>query len=130
MEELRTVQFRPYRWNQPGREPGPRFVLRMFDTHRQDARGQTIIAYTFTEYPAHHQASVVVFEGDTFAGSPLHADDSDATVAALMGFITLRPGDTDRAYFDEYSQAQLDFADQHAEALAIETAEHLRKQRV
>jgi hypothetical protein len=64
----------------------------------------------------------LLFEGEAFAGSPLHADDSDATVAALLAFLTLRPGDTDSEYFDGYSPAQLHFAERHAEVLSAEAA--------
>ena len=69
---------------------------------------------------AERERSRTVFEGEDFSPSPLHAIDSDEAVAALMGFLTLRPGDTDREYFAEYTPEQLEFADQHAEALACE----------
>ena len=42
------------------------------------------------------------------------------TVAAIMGFLTLRPGDTDRDYFDSYTAEQIEFRDTHAETLACE----------
>lgn len=38
----------------------------------------------------------------------------------LLGFLTLRPGDTDREYFDKYTPAQLEYANQHAETLPCE----------
>ena len=50
------------------------------------------------------------------------ADDSDASVAGLMGFITLRPGDTDEEFFKDYSEAAIDFCNNHAEALACEVS--------
>jgi hypothetical protein len=46
--------------------------------------------------------ALVLFQGEDFAGSPLHTDDLDETVAALLSFLSLRPGDTDREYFDNY----------------------------
>lgn len=52
----------------------------------------------------------VLFTGDDFGCSPLHAIDSDNALRALLGFLTLRPGDTDREYFDSYTPAQMDFA--------------------
>ena len=61
-----------------------------------------------------------LFEGEDFGCSPLHAIDSDETIAALLGFLTLRPGDTDSEYFADYTPRQLEFCDQHAEALAWE----------
>jgi hypothetical protein len=61
---------------------------------------------------------VIVFKGDDFLASPCHADDADATVEALMSFLTLRPGDTDAEYFDSYTDAQRQYCDDHAESLA------------
>ena len=89
-----------------------RFRLEMFDTDRTDWRGQSRLAYTFTD------GGKVIFEGSDFCGSPLHADDSDETVAALLGFLALRPGDTDREYFDTYTPEQLDWARANGEELA------------
>ncbi len=37
-----------------------------------------------------------------------------------MGFLTLRPGDTDQEYFDGYTDNQLQYADEHAETLSCE----------
>jgi hypothetical protein len=61
-----------------------------------------------------------LFEGEDFCCSPLHAIDSDETVGALLGFLTLRPGDTDAEYFADYTPQQLEFCAQHAETLAWE----------
>jgi hypothetical protein len=55
-------------------------------------------------------AGTVLFRGEDFGASPLHADDSDETLRALLGFLALRPGDTDRDFFDDYSAEQLEFA--------------------
>lgn len=106
---IRRCRFTPYR-----KGAGPSFALTMWATGRADSRGQTIIGYTLTS------GGKVVFTGEDFAGSPMHADDSDATVAALMGFLTLKPGDTDRDYFANYTAEQMSFAETHADALAME----------
>jgi hypothetical protein len=45
--------------------------------------------------------------------------DSDESVRALLSFLTLRPGDTDAEYFENYTQEQLDFANEHAEMLSM-----------
>jgi hypothetical protein len=37
----------------------------------------------------------------------MHADDSLATVAACLSFMSLRPGDTDREYFKDYTPDQM-----------------------
>ena len=90
-----------------------RFQLELFDTRGRDWRGQTRLAYTFRDH------CKVIFEGEDFAGSPLHADDSNETVAALLSFLSLRPGDTDREYFNDYTPEQLDWARQHGEELSL-----------
>jgi len=90
-----------------------RFELELFDTARSDWRGQTRLAYSFRD------GGKVIFEGEDFAGSPLHADDSDETVAALLSFLSLRPGDTDRDYFDSYTPEQLDWARANGEELSF-----------
>lgn len=53
------------------------FRLEMFDTFTRDDRGQTRMAYRFF-----HEGKLI-FDGADFCGSPMHADDSDETVAAL-----------------------------------------------
>ena len=79
------------------------FTLRMWDTGSRDWRGQTLMSYELKD------GRRVIFAGEDFAGSPMHADDSLATVAALLGFLTLKPGDTDREYFEKYTADQLDW---------------------
>ncbi len=66
------------------------------------------------------KAPVVLFEATDFGCSPCHAIDSNKCVASLMGFLTVRRGDTDSEYFEAYTQAQLDFAEQYAESLGAE----------
>lgn len=79
------------------------FTLRLWDTGARDWRGQSKLAYELKDGRA------VVFAGDDFAGSPMHADDSPATVAGLLTFLTLKPGDTDREYFANYTPEQMDW---------------------
>jgi len=93
-------------------ESGP-FSLILWDTGRTDRRGCSVLGYEL-----HHKDNVI-FDGGDFCGSPMHADDSDATLAALLGFLSLRPGDTDREYFEPYSPEQLEWANLHGEELAI-----------
>lgn len=53
---------------------------------------------------------VTIFQGADFQPSPMHAADSDAALLALLGFLTLRPGDTDSECFDKYTPAQMAWA--------------------
>lgn len=107
-EIIRKCRFSPYR-----KGMGPVFHLTLWDTFRTDPRGQSYLGYRLTSQ------GVTIFEGEDFAGSPMHADDADETIAALMGFLTLRPGDTDDEYFDDYTPEQIEYCEQNAEALSI-----------
>ena len=91
------------------------FILFLYDTHQMKGN-KSRLAYelydeTFDEGP--------VFRGDDFGCSPLHAIDSNQAVAALLGFLSLRPGDTDAEYFDDYSPEQLEWAETRGELLGL-----------
>jgi len=51
-----------------------------------------------------------IFDGSDFHCSPLHAIDSLETMRACLSFLTTRPGDTDKEYFENYTEAQMEFA--------------------
>lgn len=109
---LRTCRFQPYR-----KGMGPTFILQTADSGRVDSRGCTYIAYSLRmKEPG--KPSVLLFEGEDFAPGMGQCDDSDDVVAGLMGFLTLRPGDTDDEYFQNYTDLQKDYCDQHAESLS------------
>lgn len=114
MEKLREVRLAPYL-----RGHGPTFHLMTWDTGRRDRRGQPYIGYRFTMREA-TGLRTLLFTGEDFSGSPLHAIDSDQTVASLLSFLTLRPGDTDADYFEGYTDVQRAYCDAHAETLASE----------
>lgn len=116
---LRRCRFAPYR-----KGMGPTFSLVMWDT--MDYRGDGIFAkhrlgYRLTMHEP-GKAPVVLFTGEDFGASPCHAIDADETVCGLMGFLTLRPGDTDREYFEEYTETQKDYCDCFAESLSCEVS--------
>lgn len=73
--------------------------------------GRVRLAYEFRD------RDEVIFAGNDFYPSPLHSYDGDGAVAALLGFLSLRPGDTDREYFDKYTHRQLAWAHARAETL-------------
>ena len=61
----------------------------------------------------------LVFQGNDYGCSPLHADDSCDALAGLLHCLSLRPGDTDREYFDAYTPEQMAFAQEHGESLGM-----------
>lgn len=121
---LRRCRFAPYAKGQ-----GCIFHLLVWDTGRVDSRhssGKSILGYRLEAHAPHltkhskHGEKWLLFEGEDFACSPLHAIDSDEMIRSLMSFLTLRPGDTDAEYFANYTQVQLDYCSQDAESLACE----------
>lgn len=117
---LRVVRFRPYR-------KGDVFRLIVWDTGRTKAPNHNRLGYRLSIGRLADQNAIgnpavwkVLFEGEDF-GSPAHLSvDSDETVKGIMSFLTLRPGDTDREYFADYTPAQLAYCSEHAEALSSE----------
>ena len=61
----------------------------------------------------------LVFQGNDYGCSPLHAGDSCDALAGLLHCLSLRPGDTDREYFDAYTPEQMAFAQEHGESLGM-----------
>ncbi len=118
MDLLRTFRFSPYR-----KGMGPTFTLRMYDTGRCDDRGSVTIAYKLSMHEA--GKTTVLFDAADYHGSPCCACDSNENAAGLMGFLTLRPGDTDSEYFEAYSPAQRAYAAAHAESLSCTVMDRL-----
>ena len=102
---MRTVRFSPYR-----KGMGPTFTLKLYYL------GTEHIGYSLTM--KEHNNTTLLFQGEDFRPSPMHSIDGDDAVKALMGFLTLRPGDTDSEYFDGYTPEQLDYCSSHAELLS------------
>lgn len=109
-ELLRNVTLKPYR-----KGAGPTFCLKVWDTNKVNA-GKSVLAYRLTQSKPRR----VLFEGDDFGCSPCVCVDSDEMLVSLLGFLCLRPGDTDAEYFENYTEQQLEFCGHHAESLGFE----------
>lgn len=77
------------------------FRLSLYDTYKTDSMGKSRLAYRLTD------GGKVIFEGEDFCCSPTQCIDSLETVYQLLGFLTLKPGDTDSEYFEKYTPGQL-----------------------
>jgi len=53
----------------------------------------------------------LLFSGNSFSPSPLHSCDTKEALADIVGWLSLKPGDTDAEYFDDYTEEQLRFAE-------------------
>jgi hypothetical protein len=89
------------------------FEIDLYDRGRRDDRGCARLYYELWH------AGELIFYGNEFCGSPIHADDSDDTVGALIGFLSLRPGDTDPEFFEEYTEKQMAWVNMYAEELGM-----------
>jgi len=93
-----------------------RYRLLLWDTYRREGcPAKDTLGYAFFRIGE----DVPIFVGEDFGASPCHAIDSDATVRCLLGFLTLRPGDTDDEYFASYTERQHAFAAGDAEYLSL-----------
>lgn len=100
MEQIRDVQFAPL-------IDGVIYRLQLFDTGKRGEYGKARVAYRFGV-----AGKPPLFETDELMVP--YSPESDETVRAAMCYITMRPGDTDREYFDEYTDAQIAFASSYA----------------
>jgi hypothetical protein len=119
---LRTVGFTPYYGY-------PKFKLSLWDTNGRDSMGKHRLAYCLSIKRRRGLTRwEPIFLAEDFHCSPMHAIDSDETVKSLMSFLTLRPGDTDREYFKDYTPAQRAYCSEHAESLAAEVDRRFSKE--
>lgn len=110
----RVVRFTPYL-----KGKGPTFTLTLWDSfHGWAPTGQEYMRYRLTMSEGGKRT--VLFEGTDYGRAPSDASDSDGAVQGIMCFLTLRPGDTDAEYFDNYTEAQRAYCEAHAEALSCE----------
>lgn len=93
----------------------------LWDTGERPPNGHPQLAYRLCV--AEGTRWVLIFSGEEFGGSPLHAVDSNDTLGAILAFLSLRPGDTDATYFERYTPRQLEFAEQHGDGLAMWSSE-------
>ena len=98
------------------------FTLTLWDTQNTDRMGKSVLAYNLTDSdwnddPIGSYGKYPIFVGSDFSCSPLHAVDSDETVKSLLEFLSLRKGDVDSEYFENYTERQVNWRDTRAENL-------------
>ncbi len=81
------------------------YTLNVYPLNKTDHLGKEMMGYEFL-----NKNGDILFAGEDFACSPMHSIDSDECLKGILGFLTLRPGDTDKEYFSEYTEEQMDFA--------------------
>lgn len=91
------------------------YELLLWDTNRRDKYGKYILGYAFGK----RGESPPLFVGEDFGAPAIRPIDSDAVLRCLIGFLTLKPGDTDAEYFANYTEEQMAFARGDAENLSL-----------
>lgn len=97
MEHIRTWSEDDYR-------------LELFDTGKVQ-ENKSVLAYEL------YYKEELIFQGSDYCPSPLHSIDGDESVAGILSFLSLQPGDTDWEYFSQYTEKQLQFAAHHGDVL-------------
>jgi len=112
---IRKCIFTPY-----AKRQGPIFTLSIIESeYRYEGHsGRDYLHYRLRMKPWIGK-SVILFEGFDFGCSPMYSIDGDDAIRSLMNFLTLKPGDTDPEYFENYTKEQLEYCDRHAEALGL-----------
>ena len=80
---------------------------------QRDGFGRIVYSYVF------ERDGVVIFEGSDFRSGCGDSVNYATAARALLGFLTLREGDTDSDYFDRYTPEQLAWRDEYAKGLSI-----------
>jgi hypothetical protein len=70
---------------------------------------------------------VTLFSQENFGIPPGHPIDSDKSLRDVIGWLTMKPGDTDADYFKDYTPAQMAFAEGDAEMLSMWADEELNQ---
>lgn len=86
------------------------FELRLYDAGTDD-EGREVLRYVLSDLGWTEQSGRRLFVGSDYKPSPLDAVDSQESIAGLLGFLSLREGDTDSEYFDGYDDRQIAWRD-------------------
>ena len=82
------------------------YRLKLYDTNTRGEYNKSRLAFGFFD-----PDGKLLFSGTDFCCAPAFAVDSDDAIRSLLGFLTLKPGDTDDEYFQDYTPAQLAFTE-------------------
>lgn len=78
------------------------YTVNLQETNRRATTGQIKTKYSLVS-----PDGTVIFSGNDLGCSPMHAPESRENAIALLGFLTVKPGDTDEDYFKDYTPEQL-----------------------
>jgi hypothetical protein len=82
------------------------FVLILWSRYEPGTRLPNSIMTAYRLIDKENNPPTIV-EGYDFGASPMHAWNDPQSIGALIGFLTVRPGDTDPEYFDRHTPVHL-----------------------
>ncbi len=89
------------------------YILEVDDPCVNRHDGKAKVAYRFERVTDDGQTGKdVIFDNDDVGCSPMHEPESDESVRAIIGFLSLRKGDTDAEFFDAYTPRHLKWRDE------------------
>ncbi len=111
---LRGLEIVPY---VPGQ--GPTFRLELYDEYRT-RRGKHVVSFDLVQVDS-DGTERWIFEGQEFGCAGIYEIASDQSLKTALTFATLRPGPggDDPECFDSYTDRQLEFAETHADQVAV-----------
>jgi hypothetical protein len=117
-DHLGTWTFEPYISSHPSDALTLR--LSLWDTYRtRDGKSELRYCLSIVEGSAEYSRNPITFEGADFYPSPLHAIDSDATAAALIGFFAYYAESESAREEQGFSERQSEALTSHADALTL-----------
>ncbi|CAB4126571.1 hypothetical protein UFOVP75_12 [uncultured Caudovirales phage] len=76
--------------------------------------------HTRVDVEVKYDGAVIFPRGFTYVGIPGHASlDGIFARKCVLSLVGMKPGDTDREFFDSYSEAQLAFVKAHGEEISM-----------
>ena len=118
-EPLRHVRLAPYREGNPSFELEIGLAGYADDSGSRVCGPRTYVEYRLTQVETDGSRFVIFHGSDIGLARSGACEDSDETVRSVLGWLTLRPGDTDSEFFENDTPEQVAYREQHAESLSM-----------
>jgi hypothetical protein len=104
-------------------EDYPTLVTVGYDPRSITRRSESGAAYLYRVEELHPEHTVMVFDGTLNGPATGRWPEPEELALTALSFATLRPGDVEEDYFNDYSDVALDWRDRYAEMLSLIVAD-------
>lgn len=95
-------------------------VIRAFEAPLSRQAHRWTTGHTTIDLQLVHCGRELWARGSTTVGTPAHVSvDGESAKALALSLFALKPGDTDREFFDDYTPEQLEFAGRFGEEISM-----------